>query len=118
VDVDRLTRLQAGGQDVDRILSADESRHMGREPQRHWLTVIDDLGQKERASDTLRDAWYNVINPRWLKRGWLICTSNWTPDELVERGTINAATYSRLVQMTHGKFLTFDGADQRLQVQE
>lgn len=82
--------------------------------ERAWLTVLDDLGQKEGTTPGLRDAWYDILNPRWLKRGWTIVTSNWTPDELVERGTINAATYSRLVQMTHGKLLTFDGADQRL----
>jgi len=83
-----------------------------------WLTVIDDLGQRESTGPGLRDAWYDIVNPRWLKRGWLVVTSNHKPDELVERGTINAATYSRLVQMTHGKLLTFDGADQRLMTLE
>lgn len=82
--------------------------------ERAWLTVIDDLGQKESASAGLRDAWYDILNPRWLKRGWTVVTSNWTPDQLVERGTINPATYSRLVQMTHGKWIEFIGADQRL----
>lgn len=86
--------------------------------ERAWLTVIDDFGQRESIGPGLRDAWYDIVNPRWLKRGWLIVTSNWTPDELVERGTINAATYSRLVQMTHGKLMTFDGADQRLMTLE
>ena len=79
-----------------------------------WLTVIDDLGQKEGATAGLRDAWYDVFNPRWLKRGWTVITSNWTPDELLAHGTINDATYSRLVQMTHGKVIAFDGADQRM----
>lgn len=81
---------------------------------RAWLTAIDDMGQRESTGPGLRDAWYDVINARWLKRGWLVITSNYTPDELVERGTINAATYSRLVQMTQNKLVEFDGIDQRL----
>ena len=79
-----------------------------------WLTVLDDLGQRENAPAGLRDAWYAVLNPRWLKRGWLIVTSNWTPEELLSRGTINEATHSRLVQMMDGRMMTFDGDDQRL----
>lgn len=79
-----------------------------------WLTVIDDLGQRENTGPGLRDAWYDVINPRWLKRGWTVITSNWTPDELLARGTINEATYSRMVQMTCGQTIDFTGADQRL----
>ena len=82
--------------------------------ERAWLTVIDDLGQREAVSAGLRDAWYDVINPRWLKRGWTIITSNWTPDELLDRGTINEATYSRIVQMTRGQLVSFSGSDQRL----
>lgn len=85
---------------------------------RAWLTAIDDLGQRESTGAGLRDAWYDVLNARWLKRGWLIVTSNYKPDELVERGTISEATYSRLVQMTQGKLITFEGVDQRLQYQE
>lgn len=83
-----------------------------------WLTVLDDLGQKESTTPGLRDAWYDILNPRWLKRGWLVVTSNWTPDELVERGTLNEASYSRLTHMTQGRLLTFDGADQRLSYSE
>lgn len=82
--------------------------------ERAWLTVLDDLGQRESTGPGLRDAWYNVVNPRWLKRGWMIITSNWTPDELLARGTINDATYSRIVQMTRGQLVTFNGSDQRL----
>jgi len=95
--------------------SFEEKRALSDLPgERAWLTVLDDLGQKETSSHGLRDAWYDILNPRWLKRGWTVITSNWTPDQLVERGTINPATYSRLVQMTQGKLITFDGADQRL----
>lgn len=82
--------------------------------ERAWLTVLDDLGQRESTGPGLRDAWYDIVNPRWLKRGWMIITSNWTPDELLSRGTINEATYSRIVQMTRGQLITFQGTDQRL----
>lgn len=83
-----------------------------------WLTVFDDMGAKESTSAGLRDAWYDLINPRWLKRGWTVITSNWTPDELLAHGTINDATYSRIGQMTCGQLIAFDGADQRLITQE
>jgi hypothetical protein len=83
-----------------------------------WLTVLDDLGQRERTSDTLRDAWYDVVNPRWLRCGWTIITSNWAPQELLDKGTISEATYSRIVQMTRGQLVTFQGTDQRLPQRE
>lgn len=79
-----------------------------------WLTVFDDMGAKESTGAGLRDAWYDLINPRWLKRGWTVITSNHTPDGLLERGTINEATYSRIVQMTSGQLIAFEGSDQRL----
>jgi hypothetical protein len=82
--------------------------------ERAWLTVIDDLGQKEAPSDSVRNAWYGVINRRWLARGWTIITSNYTLDQLLARKTINEATYSRLMQMTRGSYVYFDGADRRL----
>lgn len=82
--------------------------------ERAWLTVLDDLGQRESTGAGLRDAWYDIVNQRWLKRGWTIITSNWTPDELLARGTFNEATYSRIVQMTRGQLVTFNGNDQRL----
>lgn len=81
---------------------------------RAWLTVIDDIGQRARASDAVADAWYAVFNRRWLKAGWTIITSNKTPDELVEQGTINDATYSRIAQMTGKRVITFEGEDVRL----
>lgn len=79
-----------------------------------WLTVFDDMGSRENTPAGLRDCWYDLIGPRWLKRGWTIITSNWTLDELAARGTIDDRVYSRLHQMTGGKIITFDGADQRL----
>ncbi len=81
---------------------------------RAWLTVFDDMGSREKTPEGLRDLWYDLIGPRWLKRGWTIVTSNWTLDELAARGTIDDRVYSRLYQMTGGKIITFDGADQRL----
>lgn len=81
---------------------------------RAWLTVLDDLGQRGKTSEAVADVWYEVINPRWLKRGWTIITSNWLPEELWSRGTINDATYSRLRQMTRGEIVTVHGPDQRL----
>lgn len=82
--------------------------------EKSWLTVLDDMGQRSSAGPGLQDIWYDVINRRWLRRGWTIITSNYTPEELVERGTINEATHSRLVQMTRGQLITFNGPDQRL----
>ncbi|MDP9316021.1 MAG: ATP-binding protein [Chloroflexota bacterium] len=79
-----------------------------------WLTVIDDLGQRGKASEAVADAWYAVINRRWLKRGWTIFTSNRFPEELVDQGTINEATYSRLMQMIGMRGVFFDGEDRRL----
>jgi DNA replication protein DnaC len=80
-----------------------------------FLTVFDDMGSREKTPEGLRDLWYDLIGPRWLKRGWTIITSNWTLDELAARGTIDDRVYSRLVQMTGGKIVTFDGVDQRLE---
>ena len=82
--------------------------------ERAWLTVFDDMGSREKTPEGLRDLWYDLIGPRWLKRGFTIVTSNSTLDELVSRGTIDDRVYSRLYQMTGGKIITFDGADQRL----
>ncbi len=79
-----------------------------------WLTVIDDLGQRGKASESVADAWYAVINRRWLKQGWTIFTSNRLPEELVDQGTINEATYSRLMHMIGKRVVFFDGEDQRL----
>ena len=79
-----------------------------------WLSVFDDMGGRENTPAGLRDMWYDLIGPRWLKRGWTIITSNWTLEELIARGSIDDRVYSRLFQMTGGKIISFDGADQRL----
>mgnify|MGYP003441100852 FL=1 len=83
-------------------------------PAKAWLTVFDDMGQRESTGPGLRDAWQDLVNPRWGRRGWSVITSNWTPDQLAENGTISGATYSRIVEMTHGKIYTFDGPDHRM----
>lgn len=81
---------------------------------RAWLTVIDDLGQRSKATESVADAWYSVINRRWLKAGWTIFTSNRLPDELLTHGTINEATYSRLMQLIRKQVVFFAGQDRRL----
>lgn len=81
---------------------------------RAWLTVIDDLGQRGKATESVADAWYAVINRRWLNAGWTIFTSNLQPHELLEQGTINEATYSRLMHLIRKQVLFFAGDDQRL----
>lgn len=81
---------------------------------RAWLTVLDGMGDRENTPASLRDAWYALINPRWLKCGWTIVTSNYTPAELLDRGTIDDRSYSRLMQMCRGKWIEFVGDDQRL----
>lgn len=79
-----------------------------------WLTVLDDLGARENTPPSLRDAWYAIFNQRWLKRGWTVITSNHTPAELLDKGTIDDRTYSRLIEMTGGRMVTFEGQDYRL----
>lgn len=83
-----------------------------------WLTVIDDLGKSPPNNPTRKSgaqtAWYDIVNRRYLKRGWTIITSNSTLEQLAEQGTINDATYSRLAQMTRRTMIEFIGADYRL----
>jgi DNA replication protein DnaC len=94
---------------------AERERAIVRAAEQTWLTVIDDLGQKTpaRNSDSIATTWYDVINRRWLARRWLIITSNFTLDELVARGSINDATFSRIYQMTAGVYVYFDADDHR-----
>ncbi len=93
----------------------EQKRSLALAPgQRAWLTVFDDMGSRENTPAGLRDFWYDLIGPRWLKRGWTIITSNCTLEELIAKGTIDDRVYSRLFQMTGGKIVTFDGVDQRL----
>ena len=79
-----------------------------------FLTVMDDMGARENTPAGLRDFWADITKPRWLGRGWTIITSNHTLAELLDNGTIDERAYSRLMQMTQGEKVTFEGADQRL----
>jgi hypothetical protein len=94
---------------------ADLEQVSGLPGDRAWLTVVDDIGQRSSAGATVSDAWYSVFNQRWLKAGWTIVTSNWLPEELLQRGTINDATLSRLLQMTRGEIVYFDATDARME---
>lgn len=80
---------------------------------RAWLTIVDDMGRRP-PGDGVRSVYDDLINRRWLARRWLIVTSNYLPDELRDRGTLTAAAHSRLMQMTRGEVVFFDGDDQRL----
>jgi DNA replication protein DnaC len=62
----------------------------------------------------VQGVWDGLINRRWLERRWLLVTSNYTLDELAQRGTLSEASFSRLRQMTRGEYVYFDGQDQRL----
>lgn len=81
--------------------------------QQAWLTVLDDLGRMPPGKG-VAGVWDGLINRRWLERRWLLVTSNYTLDELAERGTLSEASFSRLRQMTRGEYVFFDGQDQRL----
>ena len=96
-----------------------EREHMLLIPgDRAWLTVIDDLGRLDpgtgRGAIGVRNAWNDVISRRYAAHRFTIFTSNYTPDELVARGTIDDAAYSRIYEMTRGAVVIFDGEDQRL----
>lgn len=78
------------------------------------ITIFDDIGVRQNPTSGLRDVWYSLISPRWLGRRWAIFTSNHTPEQLAERGTIDDRVYSRIKQMTQGRIVSFDGTDQRL----
>lgn len=106
-EVDYLERYWAASPEARQPLSDLPGR-------RAWLTVLDDLGRRQSRTAGLRDAWHDVINPRWYAKGWTIVTSNVTPDELLAQGTLSDATYSRLLQLTQRRIITFGGADQRL----
>jgi hypothetical protein len=115
----KLTAYVGEGRYIDRAwaCSFEEREILSALPgERAWLTVIDDLGQRVpgRGSQSIANAWYSVFDRRWLARGWTIITSNLTLEELVDQGTINDATYSRLRQMTKSMRIEFQGIDQRL----
>lgn len=78
-----------------------------------WLTLFDDIG-KRRGTQGVQDAWYSLLNRRSQALRWTIFTSNYTPDELMERGTVNDWGRSRLLEMIRCELVRFDGEDRRL----
>jgi len=84
-----------------------------------WLTVIDDLGRLEPGKNpaSVQNAWNDVISRRYMAQAWTVFTSNYTIDELIVRGTIDDAAYSRIYEMTRGQIVVFDGEDRRLRMQ-
>lgn len=91
----------------------DRERAISVPSEKAWLTVLDDLGRLN-PGPGVQNAWDGLLNRRWLRRRWLLVTSNFTLEELLERGTLSEASYSRLRQMTRGEYVYFDGEDQRL----
>lgn len=92
-------------------------RHYG---ERAWLLVIDDLGrrpvrrQSEEETSGVADVWDALLNRRYALGGWTVITSNLTPTELLDAGTINLSTFSRIGQMTRRRVVRFRGEDRRL----
>jgi DNA replication protein DnaC len=86
--------------------------------ERAWLTVIDDIGkhrpESERDRAFVPNAWYNVLDRRYNRRGWTIFTSERPLDHLLDQGTLDGALYSRIYEMTRGIQLVLTGDDQRL----
>lgn len=81
--------------------------------ERAWLTLFDDIGKKK-ATPGVQDVWYSLLNRRSQALRWTIFTSNYTPDELLERGTVNDWGRSRLLEMIRSELVMFDGEDRRL----
>lgn len=86
--------------------------------ERAWLTVFDDIGKYQPTGDAdrarVQNAWGSVLDRRYNRRRWSIFTSEKSLDQLVDQGTLDAALYSRLYEMTRGIELPFTGPDQRL----
>lgn len=76
------------------------------------LTIIDDLGRVG-GGQGASDEWDKLISLRYERRGWLIVTSQKTPDQLLAEGRIVNSTHSRLMGMTRETLITFDGEDMR-----
>jgi hypothetical protein len=97
-----------------------QERLLIRYGERIWLLVIDDLGrrpvrrQHEDETTSVADVWDALINRRYARGGWTVITSNRTPTELLDTGTINLSTFSRIGQMTRLRVIRVRGEDQRL----
>jgi hypothetical protein len=123
---------QAAGQRValveeKRLLAAywgasleEQEQLLVRYGERTWLLVIDDLGRRpvrrhgHEETTSVGDVWDALLNRRYTYGGWTIITSNCTPTELFDRGTINSSTFSRIGQMTRRKVVPIQGEDQRM----
>lgn len=82
-----------------------------------WLTILDDLGRRDpgRSPASTQNAWNDIVSRRYLATKWTIVTSNYTPDELQQRGTLDDASVSRIYELSRGQIIVFDGVDQRRQ---
>ena len=80
-----------------------------------WLSVLDDLGRRDpgRSPASTQNAWNDILSRRYLASKWTLVTSNYTPDELQQRGTLDDASVSRIYELSRGQIIVFDGADQR-----
>lgn len=114
VEEKRLLAAYWGG-----TLEAQE-RLLARYGERAWLLVIDDLGRRpvrrqgEEETTGVADVWDALINRRYVRGGWTVITSNLTPAELLDAGTINHSTFSRIGQMSRRRLVRFRGIDRRL----
>ena len=97
----------------------EQERLLVRYGESTWLLVIDDLGrrsvrrQSQEETTSVGDVWDALLNSRYTNGGWTIITSNCTPTELLDRGTINRSTFSRIGQMTLRQMVMLHGEDQR-----
>lgn len=98
----------------------EQERLLMRYGERVWLLVIDDLGRRpvrrqgEEETSGAADVWDVLLNRRYALGGWTVITSNLTPTELLDQGTINLSTFSRVGQMTRRRVVRFRGEDRRL----
>jgi hypothetical protein len=98
----------------------DQERLLTRYGDRIWLLVIDDLGRRpirrqgDEETSSVADVWDALLNRRYALGGWTIITSNRTPAELLDQGTINESTFSRIGQMTRRRVVRVRGEDRRL----
>lgn len=98
----------------------EQERLVTRYGERAWLLVIDDLGRRpvrrqgEEETTGVADVWDALLNRRYVRGGWTVITSNLTPTELLDAGTINHSTFSRIGQMSRRRVVRFRGVDRRL----
>lgn len=81
-----------------------------------WFTVFDDMGRRTPGENPagVQNAWSDLIGRRYLAAKPTIFTSNYMPEELFKRKTIDEASLSRICEMTRNRLVFFDGHDVRL----